>query len=168
MKIRRFLLILCIASYVFVTSGCSFWRDVGENPYSYCSAPFHAEIEGNINGIPFAAVVEHGSREDTVTYLCPDALAGISLSVTENDATLKRGEERVNVEKEELTGLLSPLEALLSKKEIRRIRRGERETLLTHPDGGILTLSKEGAPLRYDSDFLFFTVTQWKITQSTS
>ena len=168
MKIRRFLLFLCIASSVFVTCGCSFSKNVGRNPYSYCSAAFRAGIEGTVNGIPFDAVIEHGNGEDSVTYLRPGALEGIALGVTETGTLLKRGEERLDVEKEDLAGLISPLEALLSKKEILRIQKTESGIQLTHPDGGILMLNEAGTPVRYDSDTLSFTVTQWNFIQSTS
>lgn len=163
MKIRRFLLCLCISSYIFVMGGCSFSENVGENSHAFRAVPFRAEIEGSVNGISFAAVVEHRDGEDSVTYLRPNTLVGITLSVSETGAFLKReGEEHSAVEKEAVAGLLSPLDALLSQKEILRLQKIEGETHLTYTDGGILTLSRAGVPVKYVSDPLSFTVVWWE------
>ena len=153
---------LLILGVLFAATAC---KDGSTGSYfSYRESNFHAEIQGELNGVSFTAEIGRTGTEDGatlyVTYLSPEALNG--LTVTQNAG----GEVSVSLDgitpgTETVQSLIAPLQALFEGEEILTVQKnGQTTTLQTAPDQ-VLTLSSH-TPLSFTSPTLTFTVLWWE------
>lgn len=158
MKIRRLLLFLLLLSCIFAVSGCH----STPSRRSYREESFRAEISGELFGIPFGAQLSKDAEGEHLVYLHPDALSQLTLHRSADGITLESGELSTALPEEALAGLLSPLDALFSEREILRVQKTGEGSRLTLPGGSILTLTPEGFPADYTSPSLRFSVVWWE------
>lgn len=158
MKIRRLLLFFLLLSCIFAASGC---RSTPSRR-SYREESFRAEISGELFGIPFGARLSKDAEGEHLTYLYPDTLSHLTLHRSADGITLESGELFTALPEEALAGLLSPLEALLSEREILRIQKTEEGSRIALSGGGTLTLTPEEIPVGYTSSALRFSVVWWE------
>lgn len=167
MKFRRLLLFIILASLVVVATACHA-SDTSGSYTAYQKKSFRAEISGTLSDIPFGAVIEKTDAEAQLTYLRPDALAGITLCRNGEGLFLKLGEKKTPVSDDTLAGLLSPLDILASENEVLRIQKADDGYILSLPADGALTLSSKRLPTNYASPTLRFTVAWWENLSSGS
>lgn len=162
MKTRRFLLLFLLSSCILVTAGCAAHTDPYKNYFSFREATSRAELDGTVGGIRFGA--EIGTAQDGVyiTFFRPDALAGITLRNRGGEIEFLADGKEIRTEGDALTGLISPLEILFSESSVLRIQKNGKETALTLPKEGTLTLNAEGIPISFTSPALCFTVVWWE------
>lgn len=134
------------------------------NYFSYRESNFHAEIQGELNGVSFTAEIGRTGAEDAaalyVTYLSPEALNG--LTVTQNAG----GEVSVSLDgitpgTETVQSLIAPLQALFEGEEILTVQKNGQTTILQTAPDQVLTLSSH-TPLSFTSPTLTFTVLWWE------
>jgi hypothetical protein len=165
LKIRRFLLFFLIVSSVLVCNGCTLSPT---DPKDFRDTCFRAEIDGLLGEIAFGAIVERTPAESRITYLRPSALEGIVLCKRGDRVFIKNGEQTQEIDREAITGLLSPLTVLSEREEPTRIQKTEEGTALTPKSGGTLRLNKNGHPVAYESDVLRFLTVWWEAEKAES
>lgn len=162
MKIRQLLLLFITASLIFVATGCRSLSDADKSDTAYRKKPFRAEISGKLSGVSFGAVIEKTEAGASVSYLRPDALSGITLCKNGEDVFLNHAGKQTPVSDGALSGLLSPLEILITETEPLRIQKTKKGYTLSLSDNGTLTLTPERLPSDYESPSLCFTVVWWE------
>ena len=169
MKIRYFLLLLILGSFILCT-GCMHVVNGEDLYFSYREAPFRAELRGTLDGIPFSAEIGRDSPIDPndpridvyIKYLTPHAMQDVRLyydSKSDLYATLE--DILYPIDDDTTLGWLRPLELLFSDGELLSIIK-EGETFILQLPQGELRLSKDGLPLSARGEQFMFDVIWWE------
>lgn len=136
---------------------------------TYQNEDFTAELSGELNGVPFVAVIaaSNGGREMSVAYLSSDSLAGIIVEThADGTATVTRGEISIPCDRSTVLGLLSPVSLLFDIGELQAVRKEGERTNLSFDGGGEMILSSEFRPLRVDFGDLSYEVVWWETSKN--
>lgn len=159
MKIRHFLLLLVVVMSSLAV-GCAPARSNTD----YIVSGGRGEVEGEMSGIAFCAVVEigEGGSRLRVEYLAPASLCGLVLVAEGERCEVFLGNVRYACDTSEVAGLLRPVTAFLPKEEAKSVQRVEENTVLSFPSCGTLTLSPKGEPLSFLGENITARVVWWQ------
>ena len=159
MKIRHFLLLLVVVMSSLAV-GCAPARSNTD----YIVSGGRGEVEGEMSGIAFCAVVEigEGGSRVRVEYLAPASLCGLVLVAEGERCEVFLGNVRYVCDTSEVVGLLRPVTAFLPKEEAKSVQRVGENTVLAFPSGGTLTLSPKGEPLSFFGENITARLVWWQ------
>ena len=150
MKIRHFLLflVLCV---VLTCAGCA---GDARDRFAYRERDARFVVEGSVRGFAFSAelfreIDATGGKRDTLRYLAPASLEGVTLTRESDGAlTLSKGEMVRVCVADEVAGMLLPICLLFdTPTTIETIRQSaDGCTHVTLAGGVSMTLSPDGTP----------------------
>ena len=160
MKIRHFLLCLVVGLSLFV------WGCVpSKSTTDYLVQGGYGEVSGRMGGVEFEAVVELAQKGERVRveYLSPASLCGITLTLEGERCEVRVRDDMTFVcTPDEVAGLLRPATAFLTNGVAKSVQKEGENTVLTFPDGSVLTLSPKGEPLSYSCGNFDARMTWWQ------
>ena len=159
MKIRHFLLLVVVLMSSWAV-GCAPARSNQE----YLRSGGRGEVAGSMSGMDFSAVVEISSGGEVlcVEYLSPNALKGLVLRAKGEVCEVKLGDVSFVCDTNEIAGFLRPVSAFLPQGDATTVQKEGENTALTFPDGGVLTVSPEGAPISFAREDIEVHTVWWE------
>ncbi len=156
----RHILLLVVVLMSLVVLGCAPAR----SGMDYLTSGGHGEVSGQMNGMAFSAVVEFSQNGERVhvEYLSPDALCGLILTASGENCEVRLGEVCFVCDTSEIAGFLRPVTAFLPKEEANTVQKDGKNTVLTFPTGGTLTLSPTGEPVALSREDIEVRVVWWE------
>ncbi|MBQ8410099.1 MAG: hypothetical protein IJY39_14675 [Clostridia bacterium] len=138
--------LLCLT--LLMSCGTKGLRD----PFAYCDRPFSVTVEGTVDGVYMKAFLQCDFSEQSteeqraimnVSYLAPESLCGIVLTLYANGQTSARL-GNMQLGDQSLEGMAEPLLFLYSEDEIAAVRIEDGMHILELVSDGKLTLSFDG------------------------
>ena len=159
MKIRHFLLLVVVLISLWGT-GCAPAR----SGMDYLESGGHGEVSGEMNGIEFSALIEISPTGESVRveYLSPASLSGLTVTKKEERYEVRLGEVCSVCDRTEIAGFLRPVTAFLPYGDAKSVQKEGENTILTFPDGGMLTLSPKGEPFAFKREDIEMRVVWWQ------
>lgn len=158
---RNMISVICLTVLMLV--GC---RSAIPNYFAYRENDFSAEVRGELHGMVFSASISFEETDDgasqTVNYIGDGALSGVRVVCTGEGACIEREGVSIPCGADELSGLLAPLEVLLTEAEILAVKKEGKNTVLTLSQDTFLTLNENLIPCAYSSPELCFDVVWWE------
>ena len=150
MKIRHFLL-FTLLFVVLICTGC---KGGGEDRFAYRERNVAFVVEGTTRGFAFRAEVCReidggGGTRDTLRYLSPASLAGVTLTRDfDGTLTLSAGELSRACEADEVEGMLLPIRLLFdTPTDVQTVRHtSDGSTRITLADGVTVVIAPDGLP----------------------
>ncbi|MBO4309197.1 MAG: hypothetical protein J5885_05140 [Clostridia bacterium] len=153
---RRSLFLLCLC-FLLLLSGC---RSVGNASSAQWKKPFTASIEGTRGELAFSAELTVTATDRVIRYTAPESLAGLTATATAGGIRVVQG-ELSRQDGSGATGLLLPLDLLVSPAELATVQKRGDETVLTYTDGTEIFLNADGTPRAVIRTDILFTVSDF-------
>lgn len=122
-------------------------RSLRTDPLAACKKPFAAKVEGELNGIPFAAEITVTAERKKIVFSSPEILSGCELTVMGEEVVLSRNGKEINVSEGAMRGLMRPLSVLTEAKgSPERVEKQGDQYAVTFADDVSFTVSDRGLP----------------------
>ena len=122
-------------------------RSLRTDPLAACQSPFSARVDGELNGIPFAAEITVTAERKKIVFSSPALLSGCELTVMGEEVILSRNGKEINVSEGAMRGLMRPLSVLTETSGTpKRVEKQGDQYALTFADDVSFTVSDRGLP----------------------
>ena len=159
--IRQILLCITVCVVLFAVS-CN---GGGEERYlRFRESPFRAQISGSLNGLRFSAELCSEDGAQSICYLSPASLEGITLTRSPDGEFLVASEGiSVDLEEEQMEGLWLPFSLVAEyARELQSVQKDGEHTHVILSGDVELILEKDGIPVSVKSPNAAFAILSWE------